>query len=78
MKVIDSEYLEFQRIELPNRKTPIVVIWSKSSNALLGEIKWYGPWRQFCFYPEEATIFNIGCMDDIKKVITLLMRERDD
>jgi hypothetical protein len=71
-----SEYLRFVELSTPNRKTPIVEVRSRSSNALLGQIKWYGAWRQFCFWPEPATIFNIGCMTDIEAEIAALRNER--
>lgn len=72
----DSKYLEFVRLDLAGRKTPIVTVHSRRE-ALLGTIRWYGPWRQFCFYPEPATIFNVGCMNDIESVIADLKGERD-
>jgi len=71
-----SEYLDFVRLDTPGRKTPIVEIRSKSSRALLGQIKWYGAWRQFCFWPEPKTIFNVGCMNDIEAHIAELRAER--
>ena len=42
----------------------------------LGEIKWYGKWRQYCFYPNRATIFNNGCMKDIVQFIEDEMAKR--
>lgn len=72
-----SKYLTFDRHDpTPPRKTPMIVVSSKRSGDLLGFIRWYGPWRQFCFWPQSATIFNTGCMDDIKAVIAELHAER--
>lgn len=34
-------------------------------DGVLGEVKWYGPWRQYCFFPDGYTVFSAGCMDDI-------------
>ena len=31
----------------------------------LGEIKWNGAWRQYCFYPESKTFWSSGCMQGI-------------
>ncbi len=72
----DSPYLAFERVEVKGRKTPIVLIRSKSNHNRLGRIMWYAQWRQFCFYPDPDTIFNIGCMDDIHEVIDYLLEER--
>lgn len=75
--MIESEYLEFLRADpLTARKTSIVYVISKSSGDELGLIKWYGPWRQFCFWPALDTIFNVGCLEEIQTVIKLLMDER--
>jgi len=31
----------------------------------LGEIRWYAPWRKYCFYPQSETVFDKGCLRDI-------------
>jgi hypothetical protein len=76
MSQVDSEYLEFVRDHPPGRKTPIVVVRSKSSGVVLGSIAWFGRWRQFCFHPKADTVFSIGCMNDIAYVIRDLHNER--
>ena len=30
---------------------------------MLGFIKWYGSFRQYCFYPENDTMFSKGCLE---------------
>ena len=42
----------------------------------LGEIKWYGPWRQYCFEPRQNTIFNKTCLQDIVDVLQTLNEEQ--
>ena len=42
----------------------------------IGEIKWFGKWRQYCFYPNGNTIWNVNCLNDVNSVITKLMEER--
>ncbi len=32
----------------------------------LGEVKWYGSWRQYCFFPESDTVWNATCLKDIQ------------
>ena len=71
-----TQYLAFVREEPQGRKTPIVRVQSRSSGCLLGEIRWYGAWRQFCFYPAFGVLFNVGCMNDITAKIGELMTER--
>jgi hypothetical protein len=71
-----DSYLVFMREDVPGRKTARVWVTSKRSGSTLGQIAWHGPWRQYCFWPERNTLFNVGCMDDIKAKIGELMAER--
>lgn len=71
-----SEYLIFDRTDVPRRKTPIITVISKGGGYALGYIKWFGRWRQFCFFPRHHTIFNRQCMQDIQDVIDELHKER--
>lgn len=73
---VESEYMTFERHEIPGRKTPIIVVRNKRSGDKLGEVRWHGPWHQFVFAPVSGCIFNVGCMDDIIKVIIELKKER--
>jgi len=59
-----SKYLEFLLLE-KKPKTKVVVVYSKKSGDRLGIIKWYGAWRQYAFFPETGTIFNVECLNDI-------------
>lgn len=74
--MVESEYMEFERVQPEGRKTPIIRVWSKSRPVLLGEIRWYSTWRQFCLWPSPRTIFNKGCLAEIQTQITELMDER--
>jgi hypothetical protein len=71
-----SEYLYFEETWPSDKKTAIIYVRSKSSSDVLGEIRWYGPWRQYTFWPSGETIFNKGCMLDILGVIDNLMEAR--
>lgn len=59
-------YLQFEPREPEGkRKTVIVDVVSVSSGTTLGEIRWHGPWRQFCFFPTPHTLFNKDCLREI-------------
>jgi len=75
VRFIMSKYMEFDKVG-DTGKTEIWNIISKSSEFILGQIKWYGPWRQYCFFPSPNSVFNNGCMEDIKKFIGELMSAR--
>jgi hypothetical protein len=59
-----TEYLIFDEVRVTT-KTRQWSVSSKSSGAVLGWIKWYGPWRQFVFVPYDA-VFNAGCLNDVQ------------
>jgi len=60
-----SQYVEFTLADEQKPKTKVWNILSKSSGDLLGIVKWYGPWRQYVFFPQDETIYSSGCMDFI-------------
>lgn len=74
----ESEYLTFERdsIREEGRKTQFWIVTSKSSGDVLGYVKWYGPWRQYCFWPEGDTIWNIACLEDVQDLIEALKLAR--
>jgi hypothetical protein len=57
------------------RKTEVYRCCNKNSGDILGEVKWYSPWRQYCFFVEDA-IFSKGCLKDITNFINKLMENR--
>lgn len=71
-----SEYLRFIDGPSATGRTRIVSVRSRSSGDGLGQIRWFGRWRQYCFYPAPETIFNHGCLEDINAHIKKLMTAR--
>jgi len=56
-------------------------VWScknKRSGEELAFISWYGPWRQYCFFPTIAAVYSSSCLEDIKHFIAQLEEERKD
>ena len=71
----ETEYLRF--IDKESRQiTKIIGIVNIHHDEEIGEIRWFGKWRQYCFYPSENTIWNTTCMEDVQTVIKELMNER--
>jgi hypothetical protein len=66
----ETEFLRF--VEQPKKegaKTVVIHVENKKSNMILGVISWYGPWRQYCFYPTiESVLFNHTCLHEISEV----------
>ena len=58
------QYIHFVEVE----KKAKTSVWSCRNNRTggeLGRVEWYGPWRQYCFFPEPTTVFNVTCLKDI-------------
>lgn len=60
-----ENYLKFEDITPLNRKTQIVKISGVVNDTHLGEIRFYGAWRQYTFWPKECTIFDTKCLNEI-------------
>jgi len=56
-------------------KTSVFEVYTKHKD-ILGEIKWFAQWRQYCFFPEDDCVFSKGCMEDINSFMDLLKMER--
>ena len=74
----ESEYLRFERDTDAEAglKTQVWLVVSRSSDVELGQIRWFGRWHQYAFYPEQGTIWNQGCLADVNWVMRRLMSER--
>ncbi len=64
---LKKSFLIFSEKWLKNRKTPIVNVYSSTQDNLLGQIKFYGAWRCWTFYPNENTIFDHKCLHEIQE-----------
>jgi len=64
MTVKMTKYLEFRPLPIYG-KTDIYSVDARSSGSSLGRIQWYGPWRQYCFFPALDCVFNNMCLKDI-------------
>lgn len=72
----EFQYIHFVKVA----EKPKTSVWScrnNRSNVELGYVKWYGPWRQYCFMPNaaELTVFNVACLQDIQDFIRSLPRK---
>ena len=53
-------------------KTNVWVCLNKKSRQELGRIKWYGPWRQYCYHPSFQAVYSASCLRDIVDFIDQL------
>lgn len=75
MPNFNSKWIHFVRIQSTG-KTQIWQVVTNEGNTLLGQIKWFGNWRKYAFYPENFTVFESTCLTDITKFLDGLMLER--
>lgn len=64
----ESEFFKVIEGTIPNRKTNIYFI-KNNSGCCIGEIRWYGPWRKFCFFPAPDTIWDNKCINAVYESI---------
>ena len=76
MAELKSPYMVVVDLARPaSQKTMLYAIRPKSGNGVLGEVKWYGPWRCCCFFPAPETVFNAGCLGSIINFLLDLDKE---
>ena len=59
----------------PERKTQVWECLNEKAD-VLGRVKWYSSWRQYCFNCEDQIILAKSCLADIVDFIKQLMAER--
>lgn len=75
--MVENTYIEFQpNLDLAKRKTLIWTVTNIKSKTILGYIRWYSFWRQYCFFPESPMVFSAGCLQEIIQFITDHKKDR--
>jgi len=70
-----TEYITF--VELPPKpKAKMFDVMNMKSDDWLGVVRWYAPWRKYCFFPADDIVFCADCLRDIQDFINKLMDER--
>ena len=79
--LMESEYLRFSVIGL-KPKTKVFGVFVKDKTViesgvnpqpiLLGKIKYYAPWRQYCYFPVGESVLANSCLIDIHTFIAKL------
>ena len=71
-----SQFMNFIDDSVPGQKTKRILITRKSQPVVLGEIRWFGQWRRYAFYPQPGCLFDAVCLNDIQSKLVELMNER--
>ena len=57
-------------------KTNIFTVFNSETQDALGRVKWYGPWRQYSFFPNENIVLEKKCMRDIATFCENITKKR--
>lgn len=77
---MDTEWIEFvERTQDPKKVTREWLIQRKDDHMVLGEVRWYAPWRRFAFFPWPGTIWEQDCLRVVGRFIerATLMRKQE-
>ena len=76
---IHKKHINFVEVNNYNPKG-ITCVWEVEAidGTLLGSIKWYPQWRQYCFFPMNNTLHNAGCLNDIADFMKNNRNKRKD
>jgi hypothetical protein len=56
------EYLKFIEKPLLSKATKIWGVGSINIPDDLGQVRWFGRWRKYCFFPGGGTVLDQGCL----------------
>lgn len=62
------KYINFVKIE-DKPKTAVYSCRNLRAGNELGQVRWYPPWRQYCYFPTCPAVYSVGCMEDINNFI---------
>ena len=76
MELNESKQTKWMRIQCvrDTGKTKVFYVFAEN-NAVLGEIRWFGRWRQYSFFPNNS-VFEKQCLQDIVDFLKELAEER--
>ena len=72
-----TKWLTF--VEIPTSgTTEAFYVMTKDRSTTLGEIRWFGRFRKYAFFPEANMVFDSVCLYDIKEWMDKLMEKWRD
>ena len=73
-------YLRFEEIvDLSKKlKTKRYLVLNEKFDEEIGLIKWYGAWRQYCFFSHHALVLHDGCAEELRNFLSQLKKERKE
>lgn len=67
-------YLSFHKHpSCATRKTEIWDVLNGGNQNLLGQIRWYAPWRRYCYSPAGPQWMDATCLQEVTNFLTTEM-----
>ena len=71
------KYIQFvKRATTDKRITSVWRCKNRKSGQELGIVRWYAPWRKYCYFPTSQAVYSPGCLEDIADFISKEMEKR--
>ncbi len=69
----EAKWIRFREVAYPG----LTQRWAVETldGGTLGRICWFGRWRQYCFFPDEKTVYERQCLRDIASFCESKTRE---
>lgn len=65
----EGKYIRFYLSEdQPNKKTHVWEVTAKAGG-FLGQVRWFGRWRKYSFFPAPDCVFEETCLGDIAEFL---------
>jgi hypothetical protein len=74
----EYRYIKFELALTQPPKTSVWFCLNIETGSVLGKVKYYPAWRQYCYFPQSATVFNDGCLRDIADFLGQLDADRKE
>jgi len=58
--------------EVAGGRTTRYRVMAKRPHHIIGWVRWYGPWKEWCFLPLEGTIWSADCLRDVLELLNTL------
>jgi hypothetical protein len=72
----EYQYLVFTKADKQPGKTEVWECRSKNGGTILGIVKWFCGWRQYCYFDECAAVYSTGCLRDVADFMQQLATTR--
>lgn len=64
-----AKFIRFDKEPEDHEGKPVFSIVNKRAGDPLGQVFWYGPWRQWCCRFSEDSVWSQDCLADVREFI---------